>query len=1020
MRRPLSLVVTLVFALHPMTTTAQTVKTGVVSALEGNVTAARTALPQPVPLKFKDDVFLRDRITTGDRSLARLLLGGKAVVTLRERSTVTITEVPGLSTVTLDSGKIALMVSRERMQPGERIEVRTPNALAGVRGTVLVAEVTRASAQNQPGPAAATTAFFVFRGSVEAQVLTPAGTMSPPFALNPNDAVVLTGTPTTPPTVRQMTPAEQSQAASGLQASQPQHASSTNQTVRDTVINETTALVNTLTTGNDPPPTQDPTQNQQQNESCTNCPPTNPGGDENLSDNANGSPPPTNMAGVPVIFIPPGSTVNVPGDLARFEEATTLDRPLLFIQDSDVTTGGSLVNILAPVTSTTTLPLVTADPTMITTGSDLFRIAADLSLAGPLFHDIGGTITAPRLLNLSGGAVSVGGMGTLFRFDGTRLHVGQTVVTGNSVSFTNFADLSAFTLNGSTASLGNPVTFSDQKVLRLTNDFGQGGSAFLTTPIPLQNEQGFRASFSTAFQFQMTNPRGIGDGDGQGADGLVFVVQTQASNVGGGGGGIGYDGIGRSVGVEFDTYNNGEPNGGNHVGINLNGSLASVVSRAVTNRLNNGAVWHVWVDYNGDTKVLEVRLSETPIRPTEAYISLSVDLAAILEQPNAFIGFTSGTGAGVNDHDIRSFQFINAFDPIASLGDAGVFFLTDGATITQTGTGPLIEMVGSHLTANGFLLVQAAHSVISLQGSLLRATDTILELTGGLVRVTDGSRLERMGSTAPLVSLTRGSLTVGTETVSGAIFHLAGTATETENGFDEIYYGDGIATDQPLKPGAGTVFEADGTTIDVRGPNGSAFRVDQALLEATAPLISLKGGATMTTSSHTVDLTMRAHVVSLGDAMIKLNASTLTVTNGHLVNVAGASRLSVAGDLLQMTGGSMLNLLNGLLLNVTGGSAAHIAGSLVSFTGAGNVINVTNTLAPTGFMGGVPVFSSLGGTTGFSLSSGTPLNGLNTAGTIKINGAALPTGATATSGITGSLIAIQGSGAVQLGPKTAQ
>src|SRR5712691_2974262 len=67
-------------------------RAGVVVTLQGSATAKRTALPQPVALRFKDDVYLRDRITTADRSLVRLLLGGKASVTIRELSELTITE----------------------------------------------------------------------------------------------------------------------------------------------------------------------------------------------------------------------------------------------------------------------------------------------------------------------------------------------------------------------------------------------------------------------------------------------------------------------------------------------------------------------------------------------------------------------------------------------------------------------------------------------------------------------------------------------------------------------------------------------------------------------------------------------------------------------------------------------------------------------------------------------------------------------------------------------------------------
>src|SRR3982751_524036 len=114
-------------------------KVGVVTTVVGPVTVARSSLP-PEPLKFKDDVFVRDRVTTGEDAITRILLGGKVVVTARERSTLTITEVPGLSTIHLTSGRIAVAVEKSRMKAGERVDIRTPHAVAGVRGTVLIVE----------------------------------------------------------------------------------------------------------------------------------------------------------------------------------------------------------------------------------------------------------------------------------------------------------------------------------------------------------------------------------------------------------------------------------------------------------------------------------------------------------------------------------------------------------------------------------------------------------------------------------------------------------------------------------------------------------------------------------------------------------------------------------------------------------------------------------------------------------------------------------------------------------------
>ena len=162
-------------------------------------------------------------------------------------------------------------------------------------------------------------------------------------------------------------------------------------------------------------------------------------------------------------------------------------------------------------------------------------------------------------------------------------------------------DPSNFTLN-------NSAQFWNSSVLRLTNDYWQSGSAFLTNTIALSNN----TSFNSYFQFQITNSDGIGDDDGAGADGLVFIIQTIANNAGSVGGGIGYEGINKSLGIEFDTfYNSSGDINGNHVGVDLNGDINSVIAQPVTNRLNNGNIWNAWVDYNGSTDVLEVRVSET-------------------------------------------------------------------------------------------------------------------------------------------------------------------------------------------------------------------------------------------------------------------------------------------------------------------------------------------------------------------------------------------------------------------------
>lgn len=238
------------------------------------------------------------------------------------------------------------------------------------------------------------------------------------------------------------------------------------------------------------------------------------------------------------------------------------------------------------------------------------------------------------------------------------------------VNYQDFSNLSAFTLNGATAGIntGGQGTIGpnsgDGRVLRLTNNLGQAGSAFLTTPFSLASD----ASFSSYFEFQFTNPINGG------ADGIVFTVQTVANTAGGSGGGIGYQGLSPSIGVEFDNWNNGggDGNNDNHAGINVNGNMSSVVrADTLPAQLDSGSIFHVWVDYDGANDLLEARLALNATRPTTALMSHSIDLVDLLNTTNAFIGFTSGTGAAGANHDIRRWVFTGDFNPITDPDNPG-------------------------------------------------------------------------------------------------------------------------------------------------------------------------------------------------------------------------------------------------------------------------------------------------------------------------------------------------------------
>ena len=242
---------------------------------------------------------------------------------------------------------------------------------------------------------------------------------------------------------------------------------------------------------------------------------------------------------------------------------------------------------------------------------------------------------------------------------GLSLNVGASAA--DVLVFNDFSSTAGLQLNGHAAQSGN--------VLRVTPAVdNRAGSVFSTNAVSLANN----ASFSTTFSFRFSNPdRGFCDDSSIcGADGMVFVLQTVSNSVGSVGGGIGYFGLQKSVGIEFDTWNNGaDPNiqdiNSNHVGLNVNGSLKSLLSVPVVEAdLNGGDIWNAWVDYDGGSHEIEVRLTRGAVRPATALMSFTRDLALDLQSTQAFVGFTSGTGFSHANHDLLSWTLRNDFDPI--------------------------------------------------------------------------------------------------------------------------------------------------------------------------------------------------------------------------------------------------------------------------------------------------------------------------------------------------------------------
>lgn len=221
--------------------------------------------------------------------------------------------------------------------------------------------------------------------------------------------------------------------------------------------------------------------------------------------------------------------------------------------------------------------------------------------------------------------------------------------------------------------------------LILTDDAQyQAGSAFWKRKLALQSN----LSFSAYFEFKITTSTSR-------ADGLTFTIQQYTNNWGTNGSGLGYlDLPGKSIAIEYDTYDNNSGNLGesnNHIAIDINGSLHNddrsddtfnypydteepYVKQLDQNELDlaDGNIKYNWVDYDGLNNILEVRISNTPTRPATATMRITdLNLANTLSGGDVFFGFSAATGLFTEQHAITKFFLRNKFNPFGgNINDA--------------------------------------------------------------------------------------------------------------------------------------------------------------------------------------------------------------------------------------------------------------------------------------------------------------------------------------------------------------
>ncbi len=244
---------------------------------------------------------------------------------------------------------------------------------------------------------------------------------------------------------------------------------------------------------------------------------------------------------------------------------------------------------------------------------------------------------------------------------------------GTTINYGNgFASVAGLTLNGSAIN-------SDDSRLQLTSGATyQAGSVFYNQPIGIQ-------SFVSDFNFQISDAL---------ADGFTFTIQnTGVKALGQYGGSLGYGsptgtgGIGKSVAIKFDFFNNaGE--GTDSTGIYLNGAYPTQPSVDLTAsgiQLSQGNTIAAHVAYDGKTLTLQLTDIVTQKTVTESFL---VNIPQVVGGTSAYVGFTGGTGLYSSSQKILTWTYTAMAPPTSTpvINYGSGFAQTSGLTFNGSST----------------------------------------------------------------------------------------------------------------------------------------------------------------------------------------------------------------------------------------------------------------------------------------------------------------------------------------------
>lgn len=297
--------------------------------------------------------------------------------------------------------------------------------------------------------------------------------------------------------------------------------------------------------------------------------------------------------------------------------------------------------------------------------------------AQPTFSPPGGTFTAAQSVTISD---STPGAVIYFTTDSSTPTTSSTIYTAPiNVATTEILNAVAiapgdtasnvtsatYTINagggGTSPVINDPNGFSSTTGLTLDSN-GNGAIALQGTALLVTSGANYEAhaiwsstpvnvqSFTNDFSFQ------ISPASPNASDGFTFTIQNTGLNaLGGIGGALGYQGIGKSVAVKFDTFNN-DGEGANSIGFYTNGNAPTLPATDLTGRidLHSGHVMQAHLTYDGTTLALTLTDTQTGV---SVRISQAIDIPGTVGGTTAWVGFTGGTGGTVSTQSILNWVY---------------------------------------------------------------------------------------------------------------------------------------------------------------------------------------------------------------------------------------------------------------------------------------------------------------------------------------------------------------------------